>query len=388
METATSPRFVRSAVLQAVVLMAATIMLAAPLLIGCAPRQVPPGPKTGAAVLEPTRVVAPDGAVLPLRRWLPEGDPRAVLLALHGFNDYSRAFELPAKTLVKADIAIYAYDQRGFGEAPNRGLWAGVDGMTADLRMVAGLIREKHKNTPFYILGESMGAAVILASMNQDQPPPEADGYILSAPAVWGRDVMPGWQRIGLTFIAHTVPSMTFTGRGLGRVPSDNIEMLRRLGRDPLVIKETRVDAIWGLVNLMDAALEATPHVADRTLILFGGREDIVPSDAVRTMMARLPKNRCVRVMHYSSGYHMLLRDLNAEIVLADIAAWTEFPDRTLPSSAPTLVASASVTATPASTATVVPGRPEPVTSGRPAQGSGAKRAVPIDCGSPIAARP
>src|SRR5258708_26031196 len=34
---------------------------------------------------------AADGAARPLRRWLPEGPPPAVILALHGVNDPSHA---------------------------------------------------------------------------------------------------------------------------------------------------------------------------------------------------------------------------------------------------------------------------------------------------------
>src|SRR5260221_1801775 len=36
-------------------------------------------------------VVAADGAPLPLRRWLPEGPPRAGTFALPGFKDYANA---------------------------------------------------------------------------------------------------------------------------------------------------------------------------------------------------------------------------------------------------------------------------------------------------------
>src|SRR5690349_7123563 len=35
--------------------------------------------------------VAADGQVLPLRKWLPQGEVKAVILALHGFNDYSNS---------------------------------------------------------------------------------------------------------------------------------------------------------------------------------------------------------------------------------------------------------------------------------------------------------
>ena len=35
------------------------------------------------------RMIMNDGAALPLRQWQPAGEPKAVILALHGFNDYS-----------------------------------------------------------------------------------------------------------------------------------------------------------------------------------------------------------------------------------------------------------------------------------------------------------
>ena len=46
-----------------------------------------------------TSFVAADGQVLPLRKWLPKGAVKAVILALHGFNDYSNAFEGPGEAV-------------------------------------------------------------------------------------------------------------------------------------------------------------------------------------------------------------------------------------------------------------------------------------------------
>ena len=54
-------------------------------------------------------VIAPDGTQLPLRKWLPKGQPKAVILALHGFGDYSHAFEDPGALWAKRGIATYAF---------------------------------------------------------------------------------------------------------------------------------------------------------------------------------------------------------------------------------------------------------------------------------------
>ena len=67
-----------------------------------------------------------DGARIPLREWLPQGKPRAVILALHGFNDSRDAWELPGPVFAQAGMAVFAPDQRGFGAAPMRGRWPGA----------------------------------------------------------------------------------------------------------------------------------------------------------------------------------------------------------------------------------------------------------------------
>ena len=112
--------------------------------------------------------------------------------------------------------------------------------------------------------------------------------------------------------------------------------MLRALGRDPLVIKATRVDAINGLVDLMDLALAAAPRLDSPSLILYGGQDEIIQPGPTRTMLARLPAAPAParRIAVYPGGYHMLLRDLDAAVVWGDIAAWIADPDRPLPSGA------------------------------------------------------
>ena len=300
----------------------------------CAPTIRPPGPSVISPGLAKDYVIVADGALLPLHSWLPEGQLQAVILALHGFNDYGNFFAAPGTWFAAHGIAAYAYDQRGFGAAPDPGMWPGAAALSADLTAATRLLRARHPGIPFYLLGESMGGAVVMTAVTGDDPPP-VDGVILSAPAVWARSTMPAYQRGALWLAAHTVPWMTLSGRGLQRQPSDNIEMLRALGRDPLVIKETRVDAVWGLTNLMDAALAAAPRLPTPALILYGEHDQIIPEEPIDRMIASLPAgsgDSGRRVIRYPGGYHMLLRDLDAETVWSDILAWIDKPDRLPPS--------------------------------------------------------
>jgi alpha-beta hydrolase superfamily lysophospholipase len=315
----------RIALLLKAVLCAVTLLT----LSACSPLVNRPGPQITTPKIDNAHFIAADGALLPLRSWLPkEGAVTAVVIALHGFNDYSNAFTGAGDYLSSRGIACYAYDQRGFGGAPGRGLWSGIDAYSNDAAAFAAAVRTSHPKVPLYLLGESMGGAVTIVAMTGSRPP-DVDGVILVAPAVWGRDTMPWYQRWLLAVTAHTVPWMELTGKGLKIRPSDNIEMLRGLGRDPLVIKATRIDTMHGLTNLMDSALLRSQQLRLPALVLYGEHDQVIPRQPTLLMLEKMPA--ATKKAFYKNGYHMLLRDLQGEKVLADIVAWITDHTRPLP---------------------------------------------------------
>jgi alpha-beta hydrolase superfamily lysophospholipase len=291
-----------------------------------------------------------------LRKWLPQGPVKAVILALHGFNDYSHAFEIPARAWAAKGIATYAYDQRGFGSAPDPGSWAGEGRLAVDAITALRVLRRIYPGSPVYLLGESMGGAIaILAATGtmsgviagpQEMPKAEADGVVLSAPAVWGRATMDLLPRVALFIAVRFFPEMVLSGRGLGIRISDNDAVLRQMARDPLVIKGTRVDAVYGLVGLMDSALAAAPLLDVPLLLMYGGHDEVVPRRPLAEFVAHLPDDprHPRRLAYYPAGYHLLLRDLRGGIVASDVASWIADPRKPLPSKADT---DAAVAASP-----------------------------------------
>jgi len=281
--------------------------------------------------------ITPDGAELPLKSWQPKNQQiKSIIIAIHGFNDYSNFFQQPGSYFSQNNTISYAYDQRGFGATESRGLWAGIDTYSTDLACFVQLVKDKHPNIPIYLLGESMGGAIVISATTQPAPL-LVDGIILAAPAVWARETMPWYQNALLWTLSHTVPWMTLTGRDLGIKPSDNIDMLIALGQDPLVIKETRVETIYGLVNLMDHALSSADHISTNTLLLYGEKDELIPKAPTYQFLHHLTENTSShppRIALYKEGYHMLLRDLQAAFLWQDIDTWINSPTSPLPSGA------------------------------------------------------
>jgi acylglycerol lipase len=325
------------------------------LLASCAPAvdteigfaaAAPPNP--AAAASAPARFtdrefIADDGTRLPLRKWLPRDEVKAVILALHGFGDYSNAFAMPAQIWAVRGIATYAFDQRGFGGAPGRGLWAGEAWLAADAVAASRILRRTYPGRPLYLLGESMGSAVAVLAVTGEAsagpaaiPAADCDGVILSAPAVWGRATMDLVPRVALFAAVRLFPDMFLTGSGLRVMASDNLPMLEALAKDPLVLKGARVDTVYGLVDLMDAALAAAPRLAAPLLLMYGAHDEIVPRPPIAEFVTHLPPDpgHVRRLAYYPEGYHLLLRDLDGVVVAGDVASWILDRDAPLPSRA------------------------------------------------------
>jgi acylglycerol lipase len=302
------------------------VMALALALAACAVERAPMGNAPTTPRLESDAFVTRDGMRLPLRHWDADGSPRAIILALHGMSDYSNAYDGPAKQWAASGITTLAFDQRGFGAGPNPGLWAGGEVMRADFFDFVMAARVRYPGVPIFALGESMGGAVLLSALAADETSHLA-GVILVAPAVWARRDMPLSYRVALFLAAHLTPGLILSNSAASHVvtivPSDNVPMLRALGRDPLFQKQTRADALFGLVNLMDEARAAPgdlPPTLPPILLLTGRKDQIIPQDATAGVIRELGARADVR--HYDQGFHMLLRDLEGPAVNKDVADW------------------------------------------------------------------
>jgi acylglycerol lipase len=312
------------------------VLLAVSLAVGgCAAQLAPPG----AAIAPPKETagafVMPDGMRLPYRTWLPDGaqasSPWAVMLALHGMNDSRDAWEYPGPEFAEHGIAVFSPDQRGFGDTSVRGFWPGTQALVDDAREMVVLLRQRYPHARLILMGESMGAAVLM-QLATSAHPPKVDGYVLVAPAVWGRAEMNVFLRTGLWLASNLVPGLTVTGSVARVTASDNKEAIRRLSQDPLTIHGTRFDTIKGLVDLMDAALAAAPQFQAPALFLYGGKDELIPDRATAFTWRELPPEP-VRAF-YPAGYHLLLRDHERVTPIDDILAWIHSPNAPLPSGA------------------------------------------------------
>ncbi|THD79216.1 MAG: alpha/beta hydrolase [Phenylobacterium sp.] len=315
------------------------VLVLALMLAGCTPLLVQhpmtPTASFSGPHLEDDWLVSFDGARLGLKHWDTSGEPWAVVVGVHGMNDYSNAFHMAAPWWAEQGIATYAYDQRGFGRSPGRGVWAGDELMVEDLRTVTALVRARFPHSLIVVAGESMGGAVAAEAFASDRPP-AADRLVLLSPAVWGWRTQAIPNKTLLWFAANFTAGKVYEPpRWLTSkiTPTDNRPELIAMGHDPLMIWGARSDAIYGLVSMMDRASADVGEAAVPTLYLHGVHDQIIPKNAAQRAAARLkPSDRSA---NYAHGFHLLMRDKQGPLVWADVAAFIRDPRAPLPSGAP-----------------------------------------------------
>lgn len=301
--------------------------------------QAPLTPPAGFAGphVEDRALVMSDGARLPLMQWSPKGqEPWAVIVALHGMNDHAASFRLAGPWWAEQGIETWAYDQRGFGQAPGRGEWAGEARMTDDVREAVAMARARYPHAVIAVVGESMGGSVAAAAFGSDRPP-SADRVVFLSPGVWGWSAQ-GWLNSSVLNVAARVagplavePPSFISSR---IVASSNWLELYRNGRDPESLLSTRFDTIYGLVDLMESASRKVGLSQVPSILMYGAHDEVVEKGPMRRALDQVPAGSTMRTAFYPDAWHLLNRDLQAEVVYRDVAAFLRDPQGALPSGA------------------------------------------------------
>ncbi len=141
---------------------------------------------------------------LPLMAWrTASAKPDAVILCIHGLGLHATSFQGFAERMLKHNIGVAALDVRGFGS------WQvarGHEKIDFDLSLgdIEGLIKLLHiavPGTPIFLLGESMGGAIVLrfASMH----PELINGVISAVPADKRYKQKTDSLKVAVNFVKH-----------------------------------------------------------------------------------------------------------------------------------------------------------------------------------------
>jgi alpha-beta hydrolase superfamily lysophospholipase len=262
-----------------------------------------------------------DGLNLYYQSWLPEGEPKGVVVIVHGMGEHGGRYRHVVNGLVPKGYAIYAADHRGHGRSPGKRMFVNSwSEYLADLGLFIKLVKEQWAERPFFLYGHSMGGNItrnyVLRQPNGD------NGVIASAPAVGKLDVPPILAFIS-KILSRLAPSMQVkTNLELTDISRDPVEA-KAYGDDPLV--QTFATPRFG-VEFPASAEWAMAHAAEfkpPLLMIHGEGDNIVNVSASRDFFAKVPQPD-KKLIVYPGGVHESHNDSHRDQVIADIAQWLE----------------------------------------------------------------
>ena len=261
-----------------------------------------------------------DGLTLWRQWWLPDGDPRAVVLLLHGLGEHSGRYEHVAAALAHAGYAVHAVDHRGHGRSEGpRAFVRNYDEFMGDLATFRRLVEAQHPGAPLFVLGHSMGANLAVGHVLDHQ-----DG--LAGLALSGAALAPG-----ASLKPAMIKAAKLLGRFLPKLRPDKLDA-DAISRDAAVVARYRNDRLVytgrlsaGIAGALLAAMERFParyaELRLPILILHGTADALADVTGSRRLEAGAV-NAAVTSHYYDGLYHEIFNEPEQERVIADLLTW------------------------------------------------------------------
>jgi acylglycerol lipase len=263
-----------------------------------------------------------DGLTLATRSWMPHDRPKAAVLLVHGISEHSGRYAHVAARLLLHDYAVFAYDHRGHGrsEGTPRAYIDRFETLVEDLRRVVQWVEAEAPGLPLFLLGHSMGGAIVARYVAEFGSEGLA-GVILSSPALRIPENYPLRRFAGIA--SRLLPRVAFPSPNRGWLSRDPA-VARAWDDDPLTFKggtrpRTGFLLLHACADLLDHA-----EAFNAPLLLFHGTADrITDPEGTRALYEAAPAEDKTLTL-YEGGYHETMNDLEKERVLDDLTAWLD----------------------------------------------------------------
>lgn len=266
------------------------------------------------------RLVGAGGIELYWQGWLPQAEPRAVVVISHGVSEHSARYAHVGERLAGAGYAAYAVDHRGHGRSQGKRVMVNADDVVADLRAFIDLAAGRQPGRPVYLLGHSMGAAIAIACAVRHQ---DALAGLLLSGALADPDAASPVTRALSTVLSKLTP-----GLGVYEVDASLIsrdpEVVRAYKQDPLVhhgkLPARTVAELTGTVGRFP---EEVPRLRLPLLVMHGGSDSLTTLAGSRMVHERASSSdKTLEV--YDGLRHEILNEPEKERVIAEMIEWLD----------------------------------------------------------------
>jgi acylglycerol lipase len=251
--------------------------------------------------------------------WAPEGDPRAVVVLVHGLCEHGGRYHHVAGRLVADGYAVHALDHRGHGRSEGpRALIDRMGNAIADLHALVEATASAHSSVPVVMLGHSMGGLVAVCFALAH--PQRLSGLILSAPLAALEAASPA-TRLAARVLSALTPRLGVIGIDSALISRDP-EVVRAYAADPLVFHgKLPARTVFELERAVRSLPSRVHAITVPTLIMYGSADRLCPPAGSLGLHDCIgAQDRTLKV--YDGLYHEIFNEPEQEGVLEDVCTW------------------------------------------------------------------
>ncbi len=282
-----------------------------------------------------TELFQADGSTnLLVYEWLPETEPKAVMIAIHGGLAHGGDWVTPALYFKEKGVATYAPDMRHHGtydkHNPGGKIFFHIDSYDVyvkDVQKFYEWVKTRHPGKPVFIISHSNGALISLyygltVGKNED-----IRGFIISSPWLVNRVKISEVLKMISKVIARLSPTFSIKPPDLTDQLTRDETITRRHHQDEQKgLRGTKVSAklgvesektqAWVLANMKN--WDKFPLFA-----VIAGADELADSAASQTALKAISGKLLTMIVH-ENNFHENFNEINRDETFATIWTWLE----------------------------------------------------------------
>ncbi|RTL56076.1 MAG: alpha/beta hydrolase [Sphingobacteriales bacterium] len=252
------------------------------------------------------------------RTWLPEENPRGVVVIVHGLNSHSGYYQWVADQFTTINYAVYALDLEGRGQSEGERFYVkSIYDYVNEVDQLVDIAKATYQSLPIFVLGHSAGGVIACLYALEHQN--KISGLICESFAY--QVPAPDFALTVLKGLSHLAPHL-HTIKLKNEDFSRDTSVVEAMNNDSLIAHESQPSKTMEQLVIADERLKKEfPLITLPVLILHGTNDKATKYSGSQFFYDNAgTSDKTLKL--YEGHYHDLLNDIDKEKVMADIQEW------------------------------------------------------------------
>lgn len=252
------------------------------------------------------------------RTWLPEENPRGVVVIVHGLNSHSGYYQWVADQFTTINYAVYALDLEGRGQSEGERFYVqSIYDYVNEVDQLVDIAKATYQSLPIFVLGHSAGGVIACLYALEHQN--KISGLICESFAY--QVPAPDFALTVLKGLSHLAPHL-HTIKLKNEDFSRDTSVVEAMNNDSLIAHESQPSKTMEQLVIADERLKKEFPLITLPVLILHGTNDKATKYSGSQFFYNNAGTADKTLKLYEGHYHDLLNDIDKEKVMADIQEW------------------------------------------------------------------